>query len=75
MNRRTTVNADSQSLAVLEDEARRRGSSLSIVLAEAVSEKATAILRARKPRLGLGRSTDGSSAAATATEPIAGPPR
>jgi hypothetical protein len=74
MNRRTTVNADSQSLAVLEDEAKRRGSSLSVVLAEAVSEKATAILGARKPRLGVGRSTDGSSAAESATEPIAAPP-
>jgi hypothetical protein len=74
MNRRTTVNADSQSLEILEDEARRRGSSLSTVLAEAVSEKATAIVRARKPRLGVGRSTDGSSAAETATDPIARPP-
>jgi hypothetical protein len=74
MNRRTTVNADSQSLEILEDEARRRGSSLSTVLAEAVSEKATAIVRDRKPRLGVGRSTDGSSAAETATHPIARPP-
>ena len=30
--------------------------------------------RARRPRLGLGRSTDGRSAAQTATEPIARPP-
>lgn len=75
MNRRTTVSADSESLAILEDEARRRGESLSSVLAEAVSEKAGAILAARRPRLGLGRSTDGSSAAKTATNPIAAPPK
>jgi hypothetical protein len=75
MNRRTTVNADSDSLAILEDEAKRRGDSLSVVLAEAVAEKATAIVRTRKPRLGIGRSTDGSSAAETATDPIAAPPR
>lgn len=74
MNRRTTVNADSESLAVLEDEARRRGESLSSVLAEAVADKAAAILDARPPRLGLGRSTDGASAAETATEPVAEPP-
>ena len=74
MNRRTTVNADAEALSILEDEAKRRGESLSNVLAEAVSEKASAILQARRPRLGLGRSTDGASAAATATGPIAAPP-
>jgi hypothetical protein len=74
MNRRTTVNADSESLSVLEDEAKRRGDSLSAVLAEAISEKAIAILAVGRPRLGLGRSTDGSSAAETATDPIARPP-
>ena len=74
MNRRTTVNADAESLAVLEDEAKRRGQSLSTILAEAVSEKAAAVLGARPPRLGRGRSTDGSSAAETATDPIAPPP-
>jgi hypothetical protein len=74
MNRRTTVNADSEALAVLEEEAKRRGESVSSVLAEAVADKAAAILDARAPRLGRGRSTDGSSAAETATEPIAAPP-
>lgn len=74
MNRRTTVNADSEALSILEDEAKRRGASLSVVLAEAVAEKATAIVRARKPRLGIGRSTDGTSAVETATDPIAAPP-
>jgi len=75
MNRRTTVSANPEDLATLENEARRRGSSLSSVLAEAVEEKAIAIKRAHRPRLGLGRSTDGASAAQTATEPVARPPR
>ena len=75
VNRRTTVSADAEDLATLESEARRRGSSLSAVLAEAVEEKAIAIKRAHKPRLGLGRSTDGASAAQIATEPLARPPR
>lgn len=75
MNRRTTLSADAEDLATLESEARRRGASLSSVLAEAVEEKAIAIKRAHRPRLGLGRSTDGASAAQTATEPIARRPR
>jgi hypothetical protein len=74
MNRRTTVSADSKALATLEAEARRRGDSLSAVLAEAIDEKAMTIRRARRPRIGLGRSGDGRSAAETATEPVAHPP-
>lgn len=74
MNRRTTVSADGDALATLEAEARKRGESLSSVLAEAVEEKAIAIRRMRKPRLGLGRSTDGRSAAETTAEPVARPP-
>lgn len=74
MNRRTTVSADSDALATLEAEARKRGESLSSVLAEAVEEKAVAIRRMRKPRLGLGRSSDGRSAAETTAEPVARPP-
>jgi len=74
MNRRTTVSADSAALATLEAEARRRGDSLSTVLAEAVEEKAIAIRRVRKPRLGIGRSSDGRSAAETTAEPVAHPP-
>ena len=75
MNRRTTVSADVEALATLEAEARRRGQSLSAVLAEAVEEKAVTIRRAHRPRLGLGRSSDGASAAASATEPVARAPR
>ena len=74
MHRRTTVSADVEALATLEAEARRKGRSLSSVLAEAVEEKAIAIRRRRKPRLGVGRSSDGRSAAETATEPVARPP-
>jgi hypothetical protein len=75
MHRRTTVSADSEALATLESEARRRGDSLSSVLAEAVEEKAIAIRRKRRPRLGLGRSSDGLTAAETAAEPVARPPK
>lgn len=37
-------------------------------------KKPAAAQGAHRPRLGLGRSTDGLSAAETAIEPIAGPP-
>ena len=74
MNRRTTVSADAKALATLEAEARRRGASLTAVLAEAVEEKAIAIRRTRRPQLGLGRSEDGRGAAETATKPVARPP-
>lgn len=73
MNRRTTLSADVEALATLEGEARRRGASLSAVLAEAVEEKAIAIRRARRPRVGLGRSKDGRSARETTGEPVARP--
>lgn len=69
------MNADSEALATLEAEAQRRGSSLSSVIAEAVEEKAITIRRQWRPRLGLGRSTDGRSAAETASEPVARPLR
>lgn len=75
MIRRTTVSADAATLAALEGEARRRGESLNAVLAEALEEKVIAIRRAHRPRLGIGRSDDGRSAAETAIEPVARPPR
>lgn len=54
MTRRTTVTADVSDLALLEDEARRRGVSLSAMLREAVAEKATELRRTRpKPRIGI----------------------
>jgi hypothetical protein len=72
--RRTTVAAKRASLDTLEAEARRRGVALTAVLAEAVDEKAAALRGARRPRLGLGRSTDGRSAAQLTGEPVAEPP-
>lgn len=75
MNRRTTVSADIEALATLEAEARRRGESLNSLLAEAVEEKAIAIRKVRRPRLGIGRSSDGRSAAGTTGTPVARPPR
>lgn len=72
--RRTTVAARRSALATLEAEARRRNVALTVVLAEAVDEKAAALHAARRPRLGLGRSTDGLSAARLTSEPVAEAP-
>jgi hypothetical protein len=72
--KRTTVSANRNSLATLEGEAKRRGVSLSAVLSEAVEEKAAAIRAGRRPRVGMGRSTDGRSARELAAEPVARPP-
>jgi hypothetical protein len=68
------VAADEEALATLEAEARRREVSLSAVLAEAVEEKAAAIRGARRPRNGVGASTDGRSTAELTSEPVARPP-
>lgn len=75
MNRRTTITADAGSLATLEREARRRGISLSALIAEALDEKAAETRAAHRPRVGVGRSTDGGRAAELASEPVARPPR
>lgn len=64
MNERTTVTADAEDLAVLRDEARRRGVSLSTVLREAVSHQAAALRRRRRPRTGIGHSGLGAARAA-----------
>ncbi|MGH2880188.1 MAG: hypothetical protein ACRDK4_11360 [Solirubrobacteraceae bacterium] len=69
--RRTTVAAKRASLETLEAEARRRGVSLSSVMAEAIDEKAKALHSSRRPRLGIARSSDGRSAAELTGEPIA----
>jgi hypothetical protein len=74
MMRRTTVAARRDALDTLESEARRRGVPLTAILAEAVEDKAASIRAARRPRVGLGRSTDGRSAAEVTAEPIAEPP-
>ena len=75
MKARTTVTAEASYLDTLRAEADRRGTTLSEVLAEAVSEKAAALRRRRRPRVGVGRSTDGSSASEVAAEPVARSPR
>jgi hypothetical protein len=72
--RRTTVAAKRASLETLEAEARRRGVSLSTVMAEAIDEKAMKLHVSRRPRLGIARSTDGLSAAELTSEPVAHPP-
>jgi hypothetical protein len=74
MMRRTTVAAEHEALDTLEAEARRRGVPLTAVLAEAVEEKAASIRAARRPRVALGRSRDGRSAAEVTAEPVAEPP-
>ncbi|MCA1690567.1 MAG: ribbon-helix-helix protein, CopG family [Actinobacteria bacterium] len=63
--RRTTVAAESDDLAVLEHEARRRGVTLTQILREAVEHEAGRLRRAATPRFGIVRG-DG-----TATESIA----
>jgi hypothetical protein len=72
--RRTTVTARAESLATLEAEARRRGVPLATIFAEAVDDKAASIRTSRRPRTGLGRSTDGRSAAEVTADAIAHPP-
>lgn len=72
--RRTTVAAKRASLDTLAAEARRRGVSLSTVMAEAIDEKARTLHAARRPRFGVARSTDGLSAAELTGKPIAHPP-
>jgi hypothetical protein len=74
MMQRTTVAADREALDTLKAEARRRGVSLTVILGEAVEEKAASIRAARRPRVGLGRSSDGRSAAQVTAEPVAEPP-
>lgn len=74
MMRRTTVTADHEALDTLQAEARRRGVALTALLAEAVEEKAARIRAGRRPRVALGRSRDGRSAAELTAEPVAEPP-
>lgn len=75
MNRRTTVSAAPGVLRTLEAEAERRGVSMATILREAVEEKAESLRATRRPRVAVGRSTDGRSAADTTAEPVAHDPR
>jgi hypothetical protein len=63
--RRTTVAAESDDLAVLETEARRRGVALAQVLREAVEHEAGRLRRKAEPRFGIVRG-DGSATASIA---------
>ncbi len=73
MNRRTTLSAPVDDLATLEREAQRRGVALTVVLGEAVTEKAAALRTRRRPQVGVARSTDGRSAREVAADPVARP--
>jgi hypothetical protein len=74
--RRTTVNAPREALETLEAEAEHRGVPLTVVLAEAIVEKAAAVREQRRPRLGTGASAGRSPGAARLTvDPVAEEPR
>lgn len=73
--RRTTVSAPPAVMQTLEAEAERRRVPLAALLREAVEEKARALRQARRPRVGVARSTDGRSAAEVTAEPVAEEPR
>lgn len=79
MIERTTVSLDADDLAVLRDEARRRGVSLSAVLQQALAREARALRSSRRPRTGVVRSGDsavGRRASERPDEPAsAHPPR
>jgi len=68
MMQRATVAADSNDLAVLADEARRRGTSLARLLGEAVAHEAERLRRSRTPRVGTFRA-EAAVAAAMADDP------
>ena len=61
MMQRTTVAADAEVLALLREEAKRRGVSFSVLAGEILADKAAELRRALRPRLGIGRSGSGVS--------------
>jgi len=65
--RRTTVAAESDDLAVLESEARRRGVALAQVLREAVEREADRLRGNAQPRFGIVRG-DGTATASIARD-------
>jgi metallophosphoesterase superfamily enzyme len=66
-SRRTTVAADTDDLAVLESEARRRGVALTQVLREAVEREADRLRRRSAPRFGIVRG-DGTATTRIASD-------
>lgn len=65
--RRTTVAAESDDLAVLETEARRRGVALARVLREAVEREADMLRSRAAPRFGIAHG-DGTATRAIAAD-------
>ena len=61
MVQRTTIAAEAEVLQTLRDEAKRRGVSLAVLAGEILADKADALRRARRPRVGVGRSGTGVS--------------
>ena len=61
MMQRTTVAADAQVLDLLRAEAKRRGVSFAALAGEILADKAAELRRARRPRVGVGRSGSGVS--------------
>jgi hypothetical protein len=72
--RRTTILLDDEVLATLGSEAKRRNVSVAKIVREAVDARIAELHAARRPRVGIARSTDGLSATDVAAEPIAEPP-
>jgi hypothetical protein len=69
--RRTTVVARDEDLAVLAHEARTRGLSLGRMLGEVVAERADELRQSRRPRLATFRSRTGIADAAKREQPAA----
>jgi hypothetical protein len=66
--RRTTLAADRDDLALLEEAARRRGVSLARVLRELVAREAEELRTAQRPRFGVARTSHGAAQIAAADE-------
>jgi len=66
--RRTTLAADRDDLALLEQEAGRRGVSLAQILRELVAREAADLRRARRPRFGVAHTTEGAAETAARDE-------
>jgi hypothetical protein len=75
MRQRTTVMVDEDALATLGFEAKRRSVPLAEVLREAIDEKVESLRAARRPRVGVARSSDGQGAADLTSDPVADDPR
>jgi len=61
MVQRTTIAAEAEVLQTLRAEAKRRGVSLAVLAGEILADKAAELRRARRPRVGVGRSGTGVS--------------